>query len=135
MDSMDGRGGAGGAWTVYAGGDAPSRFDRLAVFASATGGNGFDVRVDGLGGDWACAVHVDTAHRLHGSIWPMEPIAGGGCPRVGAGLRIVTYTLRRIELLEEAIIAAPEEEHVAIEASSQAVRRRMLGQCECIYKG
>ena len=135
VDSMDGRGGAGGAWTVYAGGDAPSRFDRLAVFTSATAGNGFDVRVDGLGGDWACAVHVDTAHRLHGSIWPMEPIAGGGRPRVGAGLRIVTYTLRRIELLEEGILAAPEEEHVAIEASSQAVRRRMLGQCECIYKG
>ena len=36
VDSMDGRGDAGGSWTVYAGGEAPSRFQRLAVFASAT---------------------------------------------------------------------------------------------------
>ena len=130
VDSMDGRGDAGGAWTVYAGGEAPSRFDRLAVFASATGGNGFDVRVDGFGGDWACAVHLATAHRLHGSIWPPEALACGGCPRVGVGfgLRIVTYTLRRIELLEESVHETPEEEYVAIEASSDAVKRRMLGQ-------
>ena len=130
VDSMDGRGDAGGAWTVYAGGEAPSRFDRLAVFASATGGNGFDVRVDGFGGDWACAVHLATAHRLHGSIWPPEALACGGCPRVGVGfgLRIVTYTLRRIELLEESVHEAPEEEYVAIEASSDAVKRRMLRQ-------
>ena len=127
VDCMDGRGDAGGAWTVYAGGDAPSMFDRLAVFALATGGSGFDVRVDGLGGDWACAVHVDTAHRLHGSIWPMAAIGGGGCPGVGFGLRIVTYTLRRIELLEESVLEAPEEEQLAIEASSAAVRRRMHG--------
>ena len=38
VDSMDGRGDAGGAWTVYAGGEAPSIFHRLAVFARATGG-------------------------------------------------------------------------------------------------
>ena len=130
VDSMDGRGDAGGSWTVYTGGEAPSRFQRLAVFASATGGNGFDVRVDGFGGDWACAVHLATAHRLHGSIWPPEALAGGPNPRVGVGfgLRIVTYTLWRIELLEESIHEAPEEEHVAIEASSDAVKRRMLGQ-------
>ena len=129
IDSMDGRGDAGGTWTVYAGGDAPSTFRRLAVFASATGGTGFDVLVDGFGSDWACAVHVDTAHRLHGSIWPTEALAAGGCPRVGVGygLRIISFTLRRIELLEESIHEAPEEEHVAIEASSAAVRRRMLG--------
>ena len=129
IDSMDGRGDAGGTWTVYAGGDAPSTFRRLAVFASATGGTGFDVLVDGFGSDWACAVHVDTAHRLHGSIWPTEALAAGGCPRVGVGygLRIVSFTLRRIELLEESIHEAPEEEHVAIEASSAAVRRRMHG--------
>ena len=130
VDSMDGLGDAGGAWTVYAGGDAPSRFDRLAVFASATGGKGFAVRVDGFGGDWACAVHVATAHRLHGSIWPVEALAGS-CPRVGFGLRVVTYTLRRIELLEESVLEAPDEEHAAIETSSQAVRRRMLGQWYC----
>ena len=47
---------------------------------------------------------------------------------VGHGLRVVTYTLRRIELLEESVLEAPEEEHIAIEASSQAVQRRMLGQ-------
>ena len=130
VDSMDGLGDAGGCWTVYAGGDAPSRFDRLAVFASASGGKGFDVHVDGFGADWACAVHVDTAHRLHGSIWPTEALGSRGCPRVGVGhgLRVVTYTLRRIELLEESVLEAPEEEHVAIEASSQAVQRRMLGQ-------
>ena len=40
VDSMDGRGDAGGAWNVYAGGEAPSRFHRLAVFARATGGKG-----------------------------------------------------------------------------------------------
>ena len=130
VDSMDGLGDAGGAWTVYAGGDAPSRFDRLAVFASATGGKGFAVRVDGFGDDWACAVHVATAHRLHGSIWPVEALAGS-CPRVGFGLRVVTYTLRRIELLEESVLEAPDEEHAAIETSSQAVRRRMLGQWYC----
>ena len=129
IDSMDGRGDAGGTWTVYAGGDAPSTFRRLAVFASATGGTGFDVLVDGFGSDWACAVHVDTGHRLHGSIWPTEALAAGGRPRVGVGygLRIISFTLRRIELLEESIHEAPEEEHVAIEASSAAVRRRMLG--------
>ena len=128
VDSMDGIGDAGGAWTVYAGGDVPSKFDRLAVFASATGGTGFDVRVDGLGGDWACAVHIATAHRLHGSIWPTDAqVFGRGC-RVGGGLRVVTYTLRRIELLEESILQAPEEERDAIEASSLAVQRRMLGQ-------
>ena len=129
IDSMDGRGDAGGTWTVYAGGDAPSTFRRLAVFASATGGTGFDVLVDGFGSDWACAVHVDTGHRLHGSIWPTEALAAGGCPRVGVGygLRIISFTLRRIELLEESIHEAPEEEHVAIEASSAAVRRRMHG--------
>ena len=132
IDSMDGRGDAGGTWTVYAGGDAPSMFRRLGVFASATGGTGFDVRVDGFGCDWACAVHVDTARRLHGSIWPAEALAAGGCPRVGIGygLRIISFTFRRIELLEESILDAPEEEHVAIEASSEAVRRRMLGQWE-----
>ena len=129
IDSMDGRGDAGGTWTVYAGGDAPSTFRRLAVFASATGGTGFDVLVDGFGSDWACAVHVDTGHRLHGSIWPTEALAAGGRPRVGVGygLRIISFTLRRIELLEESIHEAPEEEHVAIEASSAAVRRRMHG--------
>ena len=129
IDSMDGRGDAGGTWTVYAGGDAPSTFRRLAVFASATGGTGFDVLVDGFGSDWACAVHVDTGHRLHGSIWPTEALAAGGRPRVGVGygLRIVSFTLRRIELLEESVHEAPEEEHVAIEASSAAVRRRMHG--------
>ena len=37
-------------------------------------------------------------------------------------------TLRRIELLEESVHEAPEEEYVAIEASSDAVKRRMLGQ-------
>ena len=58
----------------------------------------------------------------------MEALAGGGGPSVGFGLRIVTYTLRRIELLEESILEAPDEEHVAIAASSAAVRRRMLGQ-------
>ena len=52
----------------------------------------------------------------------------GTGPSVGFGLRIVTYTLRRIELLEESILEAPDEEHVAIAASSAAVRRRMLGQ-------
>ena len=129
IDSMDGRGDAGGTWTVYAGGDAPSTFRRLAVFASATGGTGFDVLVDGFGSDWACAVHVDTGHRLHGSIWPTEALAAGGRPRVGVGygLRIISFTLRRIELLEESVHEAPEEEHVAIEASSAAVRRRMHG--------
>ena len=129
IDSMDGRGDAGGTWTVYAGGDAPSTFRRLAVFASATGGTGFDVLVDGFGSDWACAVHVDTGHRLHGSIWPTEALVAGGRPRVGVGygLRIISFTLRRIELLEESIHEAPEEEHVAIEASSAAVRRRMHG--------
>ena len=129
IDSMDGRGDAGGTWTVYAGGDAPSTFRRLAVFASATGGTGFDVLVDGFGSDWACAVHVDTGHRLHGSIWPTEALAAGGRPRVGVGygLRIISFTLRRIELLEESVHEAPEEEHVAIGASTAAVRRRMHG--------
>ena len=49
---------------------------------------------------------------------------------IGYGLRIISFTFRRIELLEESILDAPEEEHVAIEASSAAVRRRMLGQWE-----
>ena len=110
---------------------ARRRRDSIGLLCSrATGGNGFDVRVDGFGGDWACAVHLATAHRLHGSIWPPEALVGGPNPRVGVGfgLRIVTYTLRRIELLEESIHESPEEEHVAIEASSATVRRRMLGQ-------
>ena len=47
---------------------------------------------------------------------------------VGPGLRIVTYTLRRIELLEESIRAsssAAAAERTAIDASTAAVKRRM----------
>ena len=125
VDSMDGRGNAGGGWTVYAG-ESASDFDRLAVFASTSGGTGFDVRVGGHGRDWACAVHLDTARRLHGSVWP--EVAPTCTTRVGFGLRIVTYTLRRIELLEESIRAsssAAAAERTAIDASTAAVKRRM----------
>ena len=128
VDTMDGRGNAGGGWTVYAG-ERPANFDHLAVFASATGGNGFEVRVGGYGSDWACAVHLDTANRLHGSVWPS---GAGGAPTlcgatVGSGLRIVMYTLRRIELLEESVKDAPNEEQTVIDASTDSVKRRMLG--------
>jgi len=107
-------------------GEPPSRFDRLAVFESAAGGNGYDVRVGGYGSDWACAVHLDAANRLHGSVWPRD--APSCDSRVGFGLRIVVYTLRRIELLENSILASPDEEDAAISASTDVVKRRMLGQ-------
>ena len=70
---------------------------------------------------------VATGNRQPLMSWRMAAIGGGGCPGVGFGLRIVTYTLRRIELLEESVLEAPEEEQLAIEASSAAVRRRMHG--------
>lgn len=125
VDSMDGRGDAEGGWTVYAGG-RPSSFDRLAVFSSAAGGNGFDVRVGGYGSEWACAVHFDTANQLHGSIWPRHEATWPGFGHaVGTGLRIVMYTLRRIELLEESVLACTGEEQTAISASTDAVKRRI----------
>jgi len=37
------------------------------------------------------------------------------------------YTLRRIELLEESVNDAPYEEQTAIDASTDSVKRRMLG--------
>ena len=95
------------------------------MFTSDNGGVGYDVRVGGYGADWACAVHLDTANRLHGSIWPRE--RPGWNTRVGFGLRIVMYTLRRIELLEESLLESPDEEQTAINASTHAVKRRMLG--------
>lgn len=125
LDRMDGRGDADGSWTVYAG-ETPSDFDHLAVFASATGGIGFDVQVGGFGSDWICAVHLDTAHRLHGSVWPETPQMHS--TPVGSGLRIVTYPLRRIELLEESVREAPDDEGDVIEASMDSVRRRIFGQ-------
>ena len=125
VDTMDGRGNAGGAWTIYSG-ELPSAFDHLAVFETAQGGCGYDVRVGGYGSDWACAVHLDTANRLHGSVWPREPKICG--TKVGFGLRIVTYTLRRIEMLEESVRASPDEEQTAVDASTEVVKRRMLGQ-------
>ena len=126
VDSMDGRGDADGSWTVYAG-EAPSDFDRLAVFAGPSGGSGFDVKVGGFGREWVCAVHFDTAHRLHGSVWPNASLAMRDSA-IGSGLRVVTYTLRRIELLESSVVTSPEEEDHAIEASMYSVRQRMLGR-------
>lgn len=134
LDPMDGRGDADGSWTVYAG-EPPSAFDHLAVLEGSSGGIGFDVRVGGFGSEWVCAVHFDTARRLHGSVWPnVAPFHTGGdamltCGTpVGSGLRVVTYTLRRIELFEESVREAPGEEARAIEASTESVKRRMLGQ-------
>lgn len=127
LDRMDGRGDAEGSWTVYAG-ETPSDFDHLAVFASSTGDIGFDVQVGGFGSDWICAVHLDTAHRLHGSVWLPNATPQVRNTPVGSGLRIVTYPLRRIELLEESVREAPDEEGHVIEASMDSVRRRMFGQ-------
>ena len=126
IDAMDGQGHGGGSWTVYAG-EPPSDFDRVAVFNSATGGIGFSVQTGGFGEDWMCALHFDTAHRLHGSVWPTALPATLGTP-LGTGLRVVTYTLRRIELFEQSVCEAPDEEEHAIEASAEFVRRRMFGQ-------
>ena len=126
VDCMDGRGNAGGGWTLYAG-ELTSDFDHLAVFASATGGIGFDVHVGGYGSDWACAVHLDTANQLHGSVWPSGAAAARGTTRAGFGLRIVTYTLRKVELLEESLLESPDEEGTAICASTPQVKRRILG--------
>lgn len=125
LDPMDGHGNAGGGWTIYAG-EPPGQFDDLAVFASATGGVGFCVRVGGFGEDWVCALHTDTAHRLHGSVWPDSTNVVGGAR--GSGLRVVTYTLRRVEQLEESVLRAPSEEQKAMEASSPVLKHRVLGQ-------
>ena len=70
-------------------------------------------------------MHADTAHRLHGSVWPDPTSVVGGVR--GSGLRVVTYTLSRVEKLEEGVLRAPKEAQKAMEASSTVLKRRMLG--------
>ena len=123
VDTMDGTGG----WTIYAG-EAPSAFDHLAVFEGAKGGAGFQVRVGGLGPEWVCAVTFDTAARLHGSVWPGASSQTVESPAPGSGLRVVTYPMRKVELLEAAVQDEPGEESHVLDACSGRLRSRSLGR-------
>lgn len=125
VDPMDGKGNGRGGWTIYAG-EPPSSFDQLAVFEGAGGGCGFQVRVGGFGSEWVCGVNTDTAQRLHGSVWPTSLGVSDAC--VGRGLRVVSYPLRRIELLEESVRRSPHEATKVHAACTPTVQQRMLGQ-------
>lgn len=125
VDPMDGKGNLMGGWTIYAG-EPPSSFDHLAIFEGSGGGCGFQVRVGGFGSEWVCGVNTDTAQRLHGSVWSTSPAAAADTC-VGQGLRIVSYPLRRIELLEEAVRRSPHEEAKVHASSTPTIQQRMLG--------
>ena len=76
----------------------------LAVFASRSGGRG--VHINSMVPGWHCAILMQTAQRLHGSIQPCS-LRGFGLPNYQM-LRVVTYPLTAIERLLQRLAKAPE---------------------------
>ena len=98
----------------------PLRMRGLAVFPSRTGGRG--VHINSMVPGWHCAILMQTAQRLHGSIQPGS-LRGFGLPNYQM-MRVVTYPLTAVERLLQRLAKDPEAWPKVRENSHQWIQHR-----------
>ena len=94
----------------------------LAVFPSKTGGRG--VHIHSMVPGWHCAILMQTAERLHGSVVPEEGLRRGVCLQQYQLMRVVTYPLRSVERLMERLAEDPRAWPAVLARSDKWMQRR-----------
>ena len=95
----------------------------LAVFPERTGGRG--VYIASMVPGWHCAMLMQTARRLHGSVLPGEEDEQGfGGAHVDM-MRIITYPLKAVDNLLRRLAGSPEQMQAVKTASCTWIQRRM----------
>ena len=98
------------------------RMRGLAVFPSRTGGRG--VHINSMVPGWHCAILMQTAQRLHGSVQPdASAMRGYGLPDFKM-MRVVTYPLTAVEQLLERLAKDPQEWTRLCANSHEWIQRR-----------
>jgi hypothetical protein len=113
-DPLDGKNSGQGSCALYV---STSETSDTAVFESKDGGRAF--RVGTMRPGWICALLMDTRGLLHGSVYDGEG---------GRDMRIITYTLSRVERLLRRAESNPEEYYeTLLKRSDTRLQRRLVG--------
>ena len=100
----------------------PLRMRGLAVFPSRTGGRG--VHINSMVPGWHCAILMQTAERLHGSVQPDASSVRGFGLLDFKMMRVVTYPLTAVERLLERLAQDPQEWTRLCANSHEWIQRR-----------